>query len=58
MVKLVSINSKEDVQRINRIACEQPFDMSLSSGSMIVDAKSLLALFNFVGKKTYIVAPR
>lgn len=57
MVKLVSINSKEDVQRINRIACEQPFDMSLSSGSMIVDAKSLLALFNFVGKKTYIIAP-
>lgn len=47
MVKLVSINSKEDIQRINRIACEQPFDMSLSSGSMIVDAKSLLAGDNF-----------
>ena len=57
MVIEVFLKDKDDIERLNKVACEQPFDMSVSYGYTIFDAKSLLALYTLVGKSVYIVAP-
>lgn len=57
MIKTVKLQTKEDVERLNNIATKQDFDMSVSCGSTMIDAKSLLALFTLVGKSVHIVAP-
>jgi len=57
MVAQAYIKDRNAVERLNQVASQQMFDMSVSCGNAIVDAKSLLALFEFIGKKVYIVAP-
>lgn len=57
MVYPISVKTKEDVIRINRVASEQEFDMSIVNGTNIVNAKSLLALFTLIGHKAYLSAP-
>lgn len=58
MVYPIVLNDKQDVMRLNNVACQQIFDMSVSTDSTIVDAKSLLALFTLIGKPNiHLVAP-
>lgn len=57
MVIKVKINTKEDVYNLNIIACQQPYDMFVSYGHDIYDAKSLIALYTLIGKEVNIVAP-
>lgn len=57
MVYQVYLSSTEDANRVNEVACQQTFDMSISYGADIVDAKSLIALYPFVGKEVFIVVP-
>ena len=40
MVIEVFLKDKDDIERLNKVACEQPFDMSVSCGYTIFDAKS------------------
>lgn len=50
----------QDVLRVNEIACQQPFDLFLSSVTgpyIALDAKSLLALYSLIGKEVYLVGP-
>lgn len=58
MIKAITLNSPEEVRKVSEIASEQPFDVYVSCGHLILDAKSLLALFALIGRKNvYLVAP-
>lgn len=57
MVTTAYLKDKAAVERLNQVACQQAFDMSVSCGTTMIDAKSLLALFTLIGKKVFIVAP-
>ena len=57
MTAKVHIKSMEDVQNLNKVASKQDFNLSVSCGSVIVDARSLLALFTLIGSQVSIVAP-
>ena len=55
MIKEIEIRSEAQVQKINQLACETPYEVWLSSGSIMLDARSLLGLFALVGKKAHVV---
>ena len=58
MVKQIVLKDKEDVQRLNEMACEQPINIHVSCGHQLLNAKSILALFALIGRKNvYLVAP-
>lgn len=57
MVATAYLKDRSAVERLNQVACQQMFDLSVSCGNTIIDAKSLLALFALVGKNVFIVAP-
>lgn len=57
MIKSVKLNTVEDIQRLNRVATSEDFDMSVSCGHIMIDAKSLLALFSLIGRQVSLVAP-
>ena len=55
MVCPIFLETMEQANRINEVACTQQFDISISHGNDIVDAKSLMVLYPFIGKEVYIV---
>lgn len=55
MVLKGHINSVDDIQRINDIASKQEFEVFISSGNMMFDARSFVALFNLIGKDVNII---
>jgi hypothetical protein len=56
MVHPITLKTKEDVLRLNDLATKENFNLKVSTGSIIIDAKSLLALFALIGKKVNLVA--
>ena len=56
MVREIEIKDGSQVEKINRLACDTPFEVWLSSGTMLLDARSLLGLFALVGRKANVVA--
>ena len=56
MTKVIDIKNKEQVEKINELACKAPYEIWLNSGALMLDARSLLGLFALIGKKTYVVA--
>ena len=56
MTKVIDIKNEEQVKKINRLACEAPYEVWLSTDTVMLDARSLLGLFALVGKRTYVVA--
>ena len=56
MVREIEIKDGSQVEKINRLACDTPFEVWLSSGTVMLDARSLLGLFALVGKKANVVA--
>ena len=55
MTKEIDIKDARQVERINQLACEAPYEVWLSSGSIMLDARSLLGLFALVGKRANVV---
>ena len=51
------IESKEDLYRLSELASQEDFDVYISTSSVMLDAKSLLALFTILGKDINLVAP-
>jgi phosphotransferase system HPr-like phosphotransfer protein len=45
MTKAIKVKNTEDIQRINSIVTEFPFDIWIHGKSGMVDAKSLLGMF-------------
>ena len=55
MIRDIEIKNEAQVEKINRLACEAPYEVWLSSGSMMLDARSLLGLFALIGRKAHVV---
>ena len=53
----ITIKSKDDVMKLNEAATKENYPISVSTESLIVDARSLLALFALIGRQVSIVAP-
>lgn len=56
MVKEIDIKDQAQVERINQLACDAPYEVWVSTDSVMLDARSLLGLFALVGKKARVVA--
>jgi hypothetical protein len=57
MVFPITLNDKKDILRLNELATKESFSLKVSNGSIIIDAKSLLALFSLMGKTVNLDAP-
>ena len=55
MLKEIEIKSEAQVEKINQLACETPYEVWLSSGSIMLDARSLLGLYALIGKRVNVV---
>lgn len=56
MLREIEIKDNEQVEKINRLACQAPYEVWLSTDTLMLDARSLLGLFALVGKKAEVVA--
>lgn len=55
MTRNIDIKSEEQVTRINRLACEAPYEVWLSTDTVMLDARSLLGLYALVGRQAKVV---
>ena len=55
MLKEIEIKNEAQVEQINRLACKAPYEVWISSGDIMLDARSLLGLFALVGRKAQVV---
>jgi hypothetical protein len=55
MIYPITLRNKEDVIRLNEMATKEKFNLNVSNGSVVIDAKSLLALFSLIGKTVNLV---
>ena len=55
MMKELTIKDAAQVEKINRLACEAPYEVWLSTDTLMLDARSLLGLFALIGKKAKVV---
>ena len=56
MVKAIDITNNKQVERISQLARNAPYEVWLSDGAVMLDARSLLGLFALVGKRVNVVA--
>nr|WP_326186344.1 hypothetical protein [uncultured Oscillibacter sp.] len=56
MIREIDIRSKEQAEKINKLACEVPYEVWVSTDTVMLDARSLLGLLALVGKKANVVA--
>lgn len=55
MLKEIEIKDRDQVERINRLACGAPYEVWLFTKDAMLDARSLLGLFALVGRKASVV---
>lgn len=55
MNREIDIKSEEQIQRINRLACQAPYEVWLSTPTVMLDARSLLSLYSLVGQRARVV---
>ena len=55
MIKEIEIKNEAQVEKINRLACQAPYEVWLFTKDIMLDARSLLGLFALVGKKASVV---
>ena len=51
MTRNIDIKSEEQVGRINRLACEAPYEVWISTDTVMLDARSLLGLYALGGQR-------
>ena len=56
MNRTIEIKTPEQVEKINRRACEAPYEVWLSTDTLMLDARSLLGLMALVGQRVHVVA--
>ena len=56
MNRTIEIKTPEQVEKINRLACEAPYEVWLSTDTLMLDARSLLGLMALVGERVHVVA--
>lgn len=57
MICPIFMKDTADVQRVSDVAAEAGIDMSVSCGNVMIDPRSILGLFTFMGKDALLVAP-
>ena len=55
MTRNIDIKSDEQINRIHRLACEAPYEVWLSTDTVMLDARSLLGLYALIGKRVNVV---
>ena len=56
MTQVIDIKSKEQVEKISQLACKTPYEVWLSTDTVMLDARSLMGLFALIGKRVHVVA--
>ena len=56
MTKTIDITSRDQVRPISELASRMPYEVWLSTDTVMLDARSLLGLYALVGKKARVVA--
>ena len=56
MTKVIDIKDQAQVEKINALACKTPYEVWLSTDTLMLDARSLLGLFALIGKRARVVA--
>ena len=57
MIYPIFMKDAYDVQRVSDVAAEIGIEMSVSCGNHMIDPRSILGLFTFIGKDALLVAP-
>lgn len=57
MICPIFMKDTADVQRVSDVAAEAGIDMSVNCGNAMIDPRSILGLFTFMGKDALLVAP-
>jgi len=55
MIREIVIRDKAQLEKINRLACQAPYEVWLNSGAIMLDARSLLGLCILVGRRANVV---
>ena len=55
MVKKLDIKDRDQVEKINELATETPYEVWLSTDTLMLDARSLLGLYALVGQRVHVV---
>ena len=55
MVKKLDIKDRDQVEKINELAMETPYEVWLSTDTLMLDARSLLGLYALIGKRVNVV---
>ena len=55
MFKEIEIKDQAQIERINRLACQAPYEVWLFTKDIMLDARSLLGLFALMGRKASVV---
>lgn len=56
MNKTIEIKTPAQAEKINQLASEAPFEVWLSTDTVMLDARSLLGLMALVGQRVHVVA--
>lgn len=56
MIREIQIKDLSQVERINQLACQAPYEVWLSTDTVLLDARSLMGLYALVGKRAHVVA--
>ncbi len=56
MIRDIEIKDEAQVRRINQLASEAPYEVWLSTDTLMLDARSLLGLFALIGQRARVVA--
>ena len=56
MICPIFMKDAKDVERVSKVASEAGIDMSVSCGHDMIDPRSILGLFTFMGKDALLVA--
>ena len=56
MTKVIDIKTKEQAEKISDLASKAPYEVWLSTDTVMLDARSLLGILSLVGKRACVVA--
>ena len=56
MRKVIDIKTNDEARKINELASQAPYEVWLSTDTVMLDARSLLGILSLVGKRACVVA--
>ena len=56
MTKVIDIKTKDQAMKINELASQAPYEVWLSTDTVMLDARSLLGILSLVGRRASVVA--